>query len=300
MDFEDDGREERGGQEEGGERDERGGCLFESELCSPYEICVNDGVFGRCHSVPVREVYTYDVSTSVVQRFRKLLEKLSNRGLTWQDDTTQQVLSKELSKLRRIPYRPQQSAPVYKSNIRPVAEAMDPVDQRVKPVEVELSRNLQSYLQRLGLLPKTLSSASLSGPGKIERFQSGIPADAHRPKAQTSAQNSSPSSFYSLPSRQPLEKQRPLVDQRLATQSEGELLLGALRRYLSGRLSLHGGGGGPEEPGAPSSRPRPSFTGGVENPGLRKETSNPRLLKTGRTQGASVKEPLSSVDGTCS
>ncbi|XP_062259698.1 receptor-type tyrosine-protein phosphatase N2-like [Platichthys flesus] len=272
------------------------GCLFESELCSPYEICVNDGMFGKCHSVPVREVYTYDVSTSVVQRFRMLLEKLSNRGLTWQDDTTQQVLSKELSKLRRIPYRPQQSAPVYKSNIRPVAEAMDPVDQRVKPVEVELSRNLQSYLQRLGLLPKTLSSASLSGPGKSDRFQSGIPADAHRPKAQTSAQNSSPSSFYSLSSRQPLEKQRPLVDQRLATQSEGELLLGALRRYLSGRLSLHGGGGGPEEPGAPSSRPRPSFTGGVENPGLRKETSNPRLLKTGRTQGASVKEPLSPVD----
>ena len=139
-------------------------------------------------------------------------------GLTWQDDTTQQVLSKELSKLRRLPYRPQQSGPVYNSNIRsdvpllgsslvllccsatmghrilsdpyrlrqnvngcsspslrvvnrPVAEAMDPVDQRVKPVEVELSRNLQSYLQRLGLLPKTLTSASLSGPGKVREFR---------------------------------------------------------------------------------------------------------------------------------
>uniref|UniRef100_A0AAQ6IKA7 Protein tyrosine phosphatase receptor type N2 n=1 Tax=Anabas testudineus TaxID=64144 RepID=A0AAQ6IKA7_ANATE len=39
-----------------------------------------DGMFGRCHSVPVKEVYTYDVSPSVVQRFRMLLEKLSNRG----------------------------------------------------------------------------------------------------------------------------------------------------------------------------------------------------------------------------
>uniref|UniRef100_A0A668AGZ1 Protein tyrosine phosphatase receptor type N2 n=1 Tax=Myripristis murdjan TaxID=586833 RepID=A0A668AGZ1_9TELE len=37
-------------------------------------------MFGRCHSVPVKEVYTYDVSPSVVQRFRMLLEKLSNRG----------------------------------------------------------------------------------------------------------------------------------------------------------------------------------------------------------------------------
>jgi len=50
---------------------------------------------------------------------------------------------------------------------RPVAEVMDPVDQRVKPVEVELSRNLQTYLQRLGLLPKTLSAASLSPQGKV-------------------------------------------------------------------------------------------------------------------------------------
>uniref|UniRef100_A0A669DUX1 Receptor-type tyrosine-protein phosphatase N2 n=1 Tax=Oreochromis niloticus TaxID=8128 RepID=A0A669DUX1_ORENI len=41
---------------------------------------LTDGMFGRCHSVPVKEIYTYDVSPSVVQRFRMLLEKLSNRG----------------------------------------------------------------------------------------------------------------------------------------------------------------------------------------------------------------------------
>uniref|UniRef100_A0A3B5AE04 Receptor-type tyrosine-protein phosphatase N2-like n=1 Tax=Stegastes partitus TaxID=144197 RepID=A0A3B5AE04_9TELE len=76
------------------------------------------GMFGKCHSAPVKEVYTYDVSPSVVQRFRMLLEKLSNRGLTWEDDDTQQVLSKELSKLRRIPYRPQQNSPVYNADSR--------------------------------------------------------------------------------------------------------------------------------------------------------------------------------------
>ena len=42
---------------------------------------LTDGMFGRCHSVPVTEVYTYNVSPSVVQRFRILLEKLSNRGI---------------------------------------------------------------------------------------------------------------------------------------------------------------------------------------------------------------------------
>ncbi|XP_078029087.1 receptor-type tyrosine-protein phosphatase N2-like isoform X1 [Epinephelus lanceolatus] len=276
--------------------DRRFGCLFENELCSPYEICVNDGMFGRCHPVPVKEVYTYDVSPSVVQHFRMLLEKLSNRGLTWEDDTTQQFLSKELSKLRRIPLRSQQNGAVYNPDSRPAAEAMDPVDQRVKPVEVELSRNLQMYLQRLGLLPKTSSASGLSTPDKSDRFQSGIPADFYRSKAQISAQKSSPSSFSSLSSFLPLQKQRPPADQLLATQAEGDLLLGALRQYLSGHLSLHGVEMSPEEQAGPSPRLRPLYSDGIENSGLKKETSKSRLLKLGRTQGDSVKDPLTSVD----
>uniref|UniRef100_A0A8D3BYI2 Receptor-type tyrosine-protein phosphatase N2-like n=1 Tax=Scophthalmus maximus TaxID=52904 RepID=A0A8D3BYI2_SCOMX len=92
-------------------------CLCENVCVVCVSVCVY-GMFGKCHSVPVKEVYTYDVSPSVVQRFRMLMEKLSNRGLTWEDDTTQQVLSKELSKLRRIPYRQQQNGPVYKTNSR--------------------------------------------------------------------------------------------------------------------------------------------------------------------------------------
>ncbi|XP_059200204.1 receptor-type tyrosine-protein phosphatase N2-like isoform X2 [Centropristis striata] len=276
--------------------DRRFGCLFESELCSPYEICVNDGMFGRCHPVPVKEVYTYDVSPSVVQRFRTLLEKLSNRGLTWEDDATQQVLSKELSKLRRIPFRSQQNGGGYNTDSRPAAEAMDPVDQRVKPVEVELSRNLQAYLQRLGLLPKTLPSSSLSTSGKSDRFQSGIPTDFYRSKAQISPQKSSPSSFSSLSSFLPQPKQRPPADQLLATQAEGDLLLGALRQYLSGHLSLHSGGVSPAEQEAPPSRLRPFYSNGIENSGLKKETTKPRLLTLGRSQEASVNDPLTSVD----
>ncbi|XP_073347941.1 receptor-type tyrosine-protein phosphatase N2-like isoform X2 [Pagrus major] len=247
-------------------------------------------MFGRCHSVPVKEVYTYDVSPSVVQRFRMLLEKLSNRGRTWEDDTTQQVLSKELSKLRRIPYRPQQNGPVYAEDSRPAAEAMDPADQRVKPVEVELGRNLQVYLQRLGLLPKTSPASGLSTQGKIDRFQSGIPADIYRSKAQTSPQrmssSSSLSSFLALPKQRP-----PSGQQLLATQAEGDLLLAALRRYLSGHLGVS-----PEEEEDPSSRLRTFYGNGIENSGLKKESSNLRPLKTGRTQAASVKDPLTSVD----
>lgn len=41
-----------------------------------------DGVFGQCNSLPLKDVDTFDISPSVVQRFRILLEKLSNRGNT--------------------------------------------------------------------------------------------------------------------------------------------------------------------------------------------------------------------------
>lgn len=245
--------------------DWRFGCLFDNELCSPYEICVNDGMFGRCHSVPVKEVYTYDVSPSVVQRFRLLLEKLSSRGLTWEDDTTQRVLSKELSKLSRIPFRPQSGGAVYNTDSRP--EALDPVEQRVKPLEVELNRNLQMYLQRLGLLPKTSSSAAA---GKSDRFQSGL----LRPQVQPSVQKSSSSSLFQL------LPQRPPSNRLVLSQFDGDLLLNALRKYISGRVSQSGG----EREPTPS-RLRPLYSSGMEAPGSR--------LNGGRT---SVKEPLTSID----
>uniref|UniRef100_A0A671Z1E4 Receptor-type tyrosine-protein phosphatase N2-like n=1 Tax=Sparus aurata TaxID=8175 RepID=A0A671Z1E4_SPAAU len=58
-------------------------CFWRMHLCYPSWPHISQdslhGMFGRCHSVPVKEVYTYDVSPSVVQRFRMLLEKLSNR-----------------------------------------------------------------------------------------------------------------------------------------------------------------------------------------------------------------------------
>uniref|UniRef100_A0A3Q4GA60 Protein tyrosine phosphatase receptor type N2 n=1 Tax=Neolamprologus brichardi TaxID=32507 RepID=A0A3Q4GA60_NEOBR len=105
----------------------------------PLSVYVlTDGMFGRCHSVPVKEIYTYDVSPSVVQRFRMLLEKLSNRGLTWEDDTTQQVLSKELSKLRRIPYRPQQTGPFYTTESRSDVYLAQIVFPRIQTWSVQL------------------------------------------------------------------------------------------------------------------------------------------------------------------
>ncbi|KAF3857845.1 hypothetical protein F7725_011046 [Dissostichus mawsoni] len=164
--------------------------------------------------------------------------KSQQESLTWGDDTTQQVLSKELSKLRRVPFRTQQNGAVYNT------------DSRVKPVQLELSRNLQTYLQRLGLIPKTSSSSSLSSQGKTDRFQSGVAADYYRSKPQKSSSFSSSSSSSS--SFSPVQKQqRPPPD--------GDFLRGALRQYLS----LKSGRGDPKL--------RPFYSNGIENTGLKTE-----------------------------
>ncbi|MEQ2189083.1 hypothetical protein GOODEAATRI_021585, partial [Goodea atripinnis] len=102
------------------------------------------------------------------------------------------------------------------------------------------------------------------------------------------------SSFSSCLSFQPLQKQGPLSNQLLASQADGDLLLAALKQYVLGHLSLHSGGIKQE---APSPWLRPFYDNGIQNPGLKKETSQSRLVKTGSSPVASAKEPLTSVDG---
>ncbi|KAM9712511.1 receptor-type tyrosine-protein phosphatase N2 [Menidia menidia] len=129
--------------------DRKFGCLFEDELCAPYEFCVNDGIFGRCHELANADLYTYDISASALQRLRILLQKLAHRGLTWQDDITQQVISRELSKLRNIPLR-HQSSPQ-----SPMTASSSSRNWKVRPAQAELSRNLEQYLTGLGFLHHT-------------------------------------------------------------------------------------------------------------------------------------------------
>ncbi|XP_021418729.2 receptor-type tyrosine-protein phosphatase N2 isoform X3 [Oncorhynchus mykiss] len=131
--------------------DSKYGCLFEDELCTPYEFCANDGVFGRCLELPGADLYTYDASASALQRLRTLLQKLAHKGLTWQDATTQHVISRELSKLRKVPIRrpdpPSASLTRYGG------------DRKLKTGEAKLSRSVQKYLQELGLLPQSVGTA---------------------------------------------------------------------------------------------------------------------------------------------
>lgn len=76
-----------------------------------------------------------------------LLYSTPSLGLTWQDATTQHVISRELSKLRKVPIRrpdpPSASLTRYGG------------DRKLKTGEAKLSRSVQKYLQELGLLPQS-------------------------------------------------------------------------------------------------------------------------------------------------
>lgn len=141
--------------------DRKFGCLFEDELCTPYEFCVNDGVFGQCQELAGADLHTYDLSSSALLRLRSLLQKLAHRGMTWQDDVTQQVISRELSKFRHVPLR---------HPTLPPAPLTSSKGRKVRP---EVSQNLQQYLSDLGLMNESeLPAQPDPGPQRANGIQS--------------------------------------------------------------------------------------------------------------------------------
>uniref|UniRef100_A0A3Q3J7G0 Uncharacterized protein n=1 Tax=Monopterus albus TaxID=43700 RepID=A0A3Q3J7G0_MONAL len=110
-----------------------------------------DGVLGRCQELAGADLYTHEISPSALQRLKILLQKLAHRGFTWQDDITQQVISRELSKLRNVPLRHKPAAS------SPLTSYSSSRDRKLRPVQAGLSRSLQQYLTNLGFLPHAAS-----------------------------------------------------------------------------------------------------------------------------------------------
>ncbi|XP_048861848.1 receptor-type tyrosine-protein phosphatase-like N isoform X2 [Brienomyrus brachyistius] len=76
----------------------RYGCLFEKRLCSRDQICSDDGLFGQCQGHRQERVQ-YQLSVPVLQRLQEVLKRLMLQGLSWQDDITQYVITKELDRV---------------------------------------------------------------------------------------------------------------------------------------------------------------------------------------------------------
>nr|XP_057938485.1 protein tyrosine phosphatase receptor type Na isoform X2 [Doryrhamphus excisus] len=92
---------------------DRYGCLFERKLCSRDQFCLDDGLFGQCRSSKQDRVQ-YQVTVPVLKRMQEVLKQLMLQGLSWQDDITQYILSKEL---KRVPHvtqsdKPNSSSPI--------------------------------------------------------------------------------------------------------------------------------------------------------------------------------------------
>ncbi|XP_017279362.1 protein tyrosine phosphatase receptor type Na isoform X2 [Kryptolebias marmoratus] len=86
---------------------EKYGCLFERKLCTRDQFCSDDGLFGQCRSSQQDQVQ-YQVTVPVLKRMQEVLKQLMLQGLSWQDDITQYILSKEL---KRVPHTTLPSKP---------------------------------------------------------------------------------------------------------------------------------------------------------------------------------------------
>lgn len=69
----------------------RKGCLYESSLCSAVEVCIDDGLFGRCQQEPF-DLYQYALSDDQALVFSGELEKLVGNGADWGSPATQCTL----------------------------------------------------------------------------------------------------------------------------------------------------------------------------------------------------------------
>uniref|UniRef100_A0AAZ3R1W9 Protein tyrosine phosphatase receptor type Na n=1 Tax=Oncorhynchus tshawytscha TaxID=74940 RepID=A0AAZ3R1W9_ONCTS len=68
-------------------------------------ICCVYGLFGQCRTSKLDQVQ-YQVSVPVLKRMQEVLKQLTLQGLSWQDDITQYIVTKELS---RVPHTPRPS-----------------------------------------------------------------------------------------------------------------------------------------------------------------------------------------------
>ncbi|XP_073437708.1 receptor-type tyrosine-protein phosphatase N2 isoform X1 [Dendrobates tinctorius] len=209
--------------------DTRFGCLFEDDLCKQYEMCLNDGVFGRCQRLPVIDVFKYEVSPSVIQRLRTILQKLSHRGLSWKDDYTQHIIANEFSNIRKVYSRQPDSLPSEASSNSRLSTINS---ERNRDYESEANKNFaksfHQYLQYLGILLRPVAP-SFYPRTKTEKtvitHSKGKPALLFAP--------SSNRKVLDLPSN---VLPKPLIEKPLQ-ESEADLekktLLAALKTYLA-------------------------------------------------------------------
>ncbi|XP_073533785.1 receptor-type tyrosine-protein phosphatase N2 isoform X2 [Phyllobates terribilis] len=187
---------------------------------------MKDGVFGRCQRLPVIDVFKYEVSPSVIQRLRTILQKLSHRGLSWKDDYTQHILANEFSNIRKVYSRQPDSLPSEASSNSRLSTINS---ERNRDYESEANKNFaksfHQYLQYLGILPRPVAQSFYPRTKTVITNSKGKPALLFAP--------SSNRKVLDLPSNVP---QKPLIEkppQESEADVEKKTLLAALKTYLA-------------------------------------------------------------------
>ncbi|KAM6421192.1 receptor-type tyrosine-protein phosphatase-like N [Rhynochetos jubatus] len=139
------------------------GCLFDRRLCSPQEVCVQDGLFGQCQVGSMQDRPYFQVTSPVLQRLQDVLRHLMAQGLSWQDGITQYVISQEMERIPRL--RPPPSLepaprdrflPLRSSSLRaplPVDPGLPLAQHLGQPPPLLPSPLVQRYLEHLLLSP---------------------------------------------------------------------------------------------------------------------------------------------------
>ncbi|XP_029941635.1 receptor-type tyrosine-protein phosphatase-like N [Salarias fasciatus] len=135
----------------------RHGCLFEKKLCPRGQLCNDDGLFGQCRA-PHQEPVQYQVSVSVLHKLQEVLKDLMVQGLTWRDDLTQAIISRELSHVPTISprYKPAEKPPKQASRLSDPPRRQDLEDQ----ADPEMMQQYMDYI----VLDPSRSSVHMQTP----------------------------------------------------------------------------------------------------------------------------------------
>ncbi|XP_053119413.1 receptor-type tyrosine-protein phosphatase N2 isoform X3 [Hemicordylus capensis] len=228
----------------------RFGCLFEDDLCKSFEICINDGVFGRCQRVPVIDVYKYEVSPPILQRLRIVLEKLLHRGFTWQDDYTQHIIARELSNLHKIhDWHPETFSSEEADARRTAKQSADSNRNLGMEEDMNFAKSPQQYLAYLDILSQ---SAAPNLYSRIKGNKASLKVDSilpdsiinymvQNPKGKTSALTHSTAAHTkhteNFPVRTFGQTQAHQFPLKPKEEFDREALLAALNAYITQKVA---------------------------------------------------------------
>ncbi|TKS66502.1 Receptor-type tyrosine-protein phosphatase-like N [Collichthys lucidus] len=118
-----------------------------------------DGLFGQCqppHQEPVR----YQVSVQVLHKLQEVLKDLMGKGLTWRDDITQAIISRELSHVPTVGSSSKLPEKSPKQSSRPSGPSQRRVQGSEDAADPEMMQQFADYM----ILDPSQSSVHMQTP----------------------------------------------------------------------------------------------------------------------------------------